>query len=90
MKARHDFVNFPIGVNFDNIVVNKDRSPTELALIKCYQCKAENHSDAYKCSNIKCPLYPINNKFMRKPHKLKEETIIKFTKQLNDYRNGIK
>jgi len=90
MKPRHDFENFPIGFDFKNIIVNEDRSSTELALIRCYQCMGNDHSRAYKCVNTICPLYPINNKYMRKPHKLKEETIIKFTKQLNDYRNGTK
>lgn len=73
MKPRHDFESFPLGTDFSTIRVNKDRSPTELALIYCYQCKYENHSDAYKCKYKECPLYPINKKFLRKPHILKED-----------------
>lgn len=73
MKPRHDFENFSLGTDFSSIKVNKDRSSTELALIYCYQCKYENQSDAYACKYSECPLYPIKNKYMRKPHKLNEE-----------------
>lgn len=48
-----------------------------LVCYKCYHCKLENLSEAYKCKEYTCPLYPIKSKYMNKPHKLSETQIDK-------------
>lgn len=90
MKPRHDFSKFKRGTDFTNIKVNIDRSPTELALIKCYQCMYDDHKSAYICKNTICPLYPIKDKYMRKPHVLSEEVAEKARNNIKNYLNKIK
>lgn len=85
MKPRHDFNNFNIGTDFSDITVNVDRSPTELALIKCYQCNYNNHTKAYECGNVFCPLFPIKAKYMRKKHVLSPKVAQKASNNIKQY-----
>lgn len=85
MKFRYDFSDYKLGTDFNDFLDEDNRYPfssTELILIKCYQCHGDDHSAAYKCSNTKCPLWLVNNKYMPKQHNLSKDTIDKMRQQI--------